>query len=361
MKLIIKISIFLLLGTQINAQFSQGLDKNEATAMMRLASYPFITEKGGDSLMSAELSKYKIIKTVDSIAMDNSWSIIKFKDKGIISFRGTTSKQISWLENFYSAMIPAKGEITLPTGKIVNYKFSGNKRAGIQTGWSLAIIIMYPEIIEDIKKLNNEGIFNIYITGHSQGGALALLFRAFLEHIPESILSLKNNYKTYAFAAPKPGNRFFSYDYNRICNSNLSSFTFINPYDWVPLTPFTVQSPNNTVEVNPFSEFENSKEGSLIKRIALHQMYNSMKNPIVKSQKKLNKTLGKRVGNLIKKDIGDFKVPEYLLDASYFPVGISIMLKQFQPIVNPKDNKDIFWQHHPSNYIKLVDQYFSNQ
>jgi len=35
------------------------------------------------------------------------------------------------------------------------------------------------------------------------------------------------------------------------------------------------------------------------------------------------------------------------------------MLEQFQPINNPKDRKDIFWQHHPPNYIKLVDQFFS--
>ena len=287
MKIIIKILLFtfLLFGIQAYAQFNIGVNKNEATAMMRLSYYPFITEKEGDSLMNAELPNYKIIKTVDSVAMDNAWSVIKFEDKGIVSFRGTTTKSLSWLENFYSAMIPAKGVMTLPSGKIANYTFSEDERAGIQTGWSLAIIMVSPVIIDKIKRLNHEGIFNIYITGHSQGGALALLFRAFLEHIPESILSSKNSYKTYAFAAPKPGNRFFSYDYNKFSNKNLSSHTFLNPFDWVPLTPFTVQSPNNTVEANPFTQFEKSKDGSLVKRIALHQMYSSMKNPILKSQK----------------------------------------------------------------------------
>lgn len=359
MKTFIQILIFVALNTQLIAQFSHGLDKDEASDLMRLASYPFIMEKDGDSLMKVELPNYEILKTVDSIALDNSWSIIKTTNKGVISFRGTTPKQISWLANFYSAMIPAKGKMTLPSGSVTDYEFATDVRAGIQTGWSLAIMIMYPEIIDEIKKLNNEGIFSIYITGHSQGGALALLFRAFLEHLPESVLSKKNKYKTYAFAAPKPGNRFFAYEYNKICNNNLSSYTLINPYDWVPLTPFTVQSPDNTVDLNPFVEFEKSKEGSLIKRIALHQIYKSMKNPIVRSQKSLNKTLGKRVSKMIAKEIGEFAVPKYMLDAAYFPVGISIMLEKYQPIDNSGGKKDVFWQHHPHHYIELVDDYFT--
>ncbi len=350
--------LFIAFNSQLIAQFSQGLDKNEANDLMKLAYYPFRMEKDGDSLMKAELPNYKIIKTVDSVAMDNAWSVIKKDDIGIVTFRGTTSTKISWLENYYSAMIPAKGEITLPSGEIVNYIFAQDERAGVQTGWSLAILIMYPEIIDEIKKLNSEGIFNIYLAGHSQGGVLTLLFRTFLENLPESVLSKKNQYKTYAFAAPKPGNRFYSYEYNKICNANLSSFTFINPYDWVPQTPFSVQSPNNVSNLNPFVEFENSKEGSLLKRSGIHHIYNSIKNPILKSQKKINKTLGDRVSSLIMKDIGEFKVPEYMLDAAYFPVGVTIMLEQFKPSINPDDKSDAFWQHHSPHYIKLINDYF---
>ena len=353
----IALASFVFLQIHSTAQFATGLDQLEAQSLMKLSYYPFFMDSC-ETNMKKELASYSIVKTVDSVAMDNAWSIIKTKNSGIVTFRGTTSEQISWMENFYSAMIPATGNATLPNGKCVNYTFANDERAGIQAGWSLAILIMAPEIINEIKKLNNDGIYHIYIAGHSQGGALSLLFRAYLEHLPKGVLSKKNKYKTYAFAAPKPGNRFFAYEYNKIVNKNLSSFTFTNPYDWVPQLPFSVQSPNNITALNPFVAFESSKDGSLIKRIAMHQIYNSMKHPIVKSQKSLNKNLGDRVSKVIKKNIGEFRLPDYLLDAAYFPVGINIVLEKYIPNRNPENNSDVFWQHHPPHYIKLVNNYF---
>ena len=49
------------------------------------------------------------------------------------------------------------------------------------------------------------------------------------------------------------------------------------------------------------------------------------------------------------------------MDAAYFPAGISIMLDHIEPMTNPEDEKDIFWQHHPEHYIKLVDVFFKKQ
>ena len=348
----------LLLLPDIHAQFEPGIKKEEATKMMRLTRYPYYKQEKRDSIMAIEVPGYKIVHLVDSTALDNAWCVLTDGSKGVVSFRGTTDKPISWLENFYAAMIPAKGEVTSPQGKVVQYKFADDPRAGVQSGWSLALLVMSKEILVEMRKLNDKGIYDFYITGHSQGGALSLLFRALLEHLPDSVLDSKNNFKTYAFAAPKPGNRFFTYDYNRICNTNLSSFNFINPYDWVPQVPFSVQSPYNITAPNPFLEFEKSKEGSLVKRIALHQIYGSMKNPIVKAQKKLNKNLGHRVKKIIEKTTGGFTVPEYMADAAYFPAGISITLEHFEPMTNP-DESDVFWQHHPEHYIELVDRFFN--
>ena len=352
---------FLLTATQLNAQFEPGFKKNEATKLMRAARYPYYKPGKRDSIMAIELPGYRIVKLVDSTALDNSWCVMTAGNKGVISFRGTTDNPVSWLENFYAAMIPASGEVTSPQGKIVKYKFADDPRAGVQAGWSLALLVMSKDILNEMKKLNEKGIYDFYITGHSQGGALSLLFRALLEHLPDSVLNPKNNFKTYAFAAPKPGNRFFSYDYNRICNSKLSSFNFVNPYDWVPQVPFSVQSPYNITEPNPFIEFERSKEGSLVKRIALHHIYGSMKNPIVKAQKKLNKTLGHRVKKIIEKTTGGFTVPEYMSDAAYFPGGISMTLDHYEPMTNPKDERDVFWQHKPEHYIRLVDKFFEKE
>ncbi len=352
--------ILLLTAVNITAQFKAGYEKDEATKLMRATRYPFFEEVKRDSLMSAEIPDFKLIHKVDSIALDNAWCILTSGNRGVISFRGTTDNPISWLENFYAAMIPAVGEVTTPSGKVVQYKFADDPRAGVQAGWSLALLVMSKEIISEMKKLNDKNIYEFYITGHSQGGALALLFRALLEHLPDSTLSKNNSYKTYAFAAPKPGNRFFTYDYNSLCNSNLSSFTFLNPYDWVPQVPFTVQSPDNITSPNPFIMFEESKDGSLIKRIALHNIYGSMKKPIVKAQKKLNKTLGHRVKKIVENTTGEFTVPDYMSDAAYFPAGISIMIGHIEPMTTPEDENDIFWQHAPEKYIQLVDRFFEN-
>ncbi|NPA38084.1 MAG: hypothetical protein GXO47_14675 [Chlorobi bacterium] len=345
----------------IHAQFEAGIKKEEATTLMRLTRYPYYKAEKRDSIMAIKVPHYKIVHLVDSTALDNAWCVLTNGKQGVISFRGTTEKPISWLENFYAAMIPAVGEVTSPQGKTVQYKFADDPRAGVQSGWSLALLVMSKEILSEMRKLNEKGIYDFYITGHSQGGALALLFRALLEHLPDSVLDPKNNFKTYAFAAPKPGNRFFTYDYNRICNTNLSSFNFINAYDWVPQVPFSVQSPNNITEPNPFVEFENSKEGSWIKRIALHQLYHSMTKPIEKAQKKLNKNLGHRVKKIVEKTTGGFTVPEYMADAAYFPAGISIIIDRYEPLLNPDNEKDVFWQHKPEHYIELVDKFFDQQ
>jgi hypothetical protein len=96
---------------------------------------------------------------------------------GIITFRGSTTKTSSWIENMYTAMIPATGIVILD-GEKLPYKFASDTAAAVHSGYALAVMLLKSTIIDQINKLNAKGIYDILLTGHSQGVALAHLTHA---------------------------------------------------------------------------------------------------------------------------------------------------------------------------------------
>src|SRR6202034_3004016 len=85
----------------------------------------------------------------------------------------------------------------------------------------------------------------IFVTGHSQGAAIATLVHAFLHYVmidttPDQetpAYSLRNRHyrlKSYVFAQPKPGNWQFAMDFARIARSEEAAFVVNNDLDWVP-------------------------------------------------------------------------------------------------------------------------------
>jgi hypothetical protein len=48
-----------------------------------------------------------------------------------------------------------------------------------------------------------------------------------------------------------------------------------------------------------------------------------------------------------------------MADAAYFPAGITIIIDRYEPMLNPEDEQDVFWQHKPEHYIELVDKFFN--
>jgi hypothetical protein len=124
------------------------------------------------------------------------------------------------------------------------------------------------------------------------------------------------------------------------------------------MTPFSVQSPENMVESSPFALFENNDFNlPMLQAFFMKRMYKSMRDPIIKAQKKLKKSLGTRVEKQIEKAVGNFETPEPLTDFSYFPVGIQVIL---QPMKTRSEDLLIqtFWEHFPAHYVKLIDEQF---
>jgi predicted lipase len=340
----------------LNAQVNPEFDKEEAMNLVAICNY-WLNGKieGVDSTYID--SSYVLLYESKLFKMDNRWQLWQKGDDAIvINLRGTTREAISWMENFYAAMIPAQGEIFLPDSQKFEYQFAKDPKAAVHTGWAMGIGFMLEDILSHIKDANRKGIYKVFITGHSQGGVLAHLLRAQFQYLPEERLSKKNSFKVYAFAPPKPGNRFFNYDYSSYCTYKNPSYSIINKADWVPQVPFSVQSTSNMVDVTPFSSFENGEfKIPLFKRIIAKRFYKSLKNPADKSRKRFKKKLGKTMKKQIRKKVGEFEVPDYVDDFSYFPVGLPIILGPISG-ESPDPMFNIFWQHMPGHYYLLIKE-----
>jgi len=340
------------------SQFNSTFDKKEAMNLVAICNY-WINGKIKNVDSTYIDSSYALLYESKLFKMENKWQLWqKDDDAMVLNLRGTTRKSISWLENFYATMIPAEGELFLPDSQNVHYKYAEDPKAAIHVGWAMGLSFMMSDILTHIGEMNRKGIYKIYITGHSQGGALAHLLRAAFEYLPDSLFSKKNQFKVYAFAPPKVGNRFFAYDYASYTSIKNPSYSVINSSDWVAQVPFSIQSPNNLSTPNPFASLENNDfKIPLIKRMVIKRMYKSLKNPVEKSQKRFKKKLGKKMKKQITKKVGNFETPDYTNDLAFFPVGIQVILKPWE---NSSNNKimSIFWQHLPAHYYYLIKEQF---
>ena len=235
MKLLLIISAILFVSSTSNAQLSSGMKPQEAKDMIALCnSFTYLELYGDDSEIIP--SNYKKVYTSPVLGMDNKFQVYvnNRTNIGVINFRGSTSKKISWMENMHSALIPVEGEISIQN-RVYKYKYGTDPASLIHSGYALSLAYLHDDLIEQVIQLNNKGIYNIILTGHSQGGALAIMLGAYLKHSDE--VSNKNRFKLYTFAQPMSGNFEFTKEFNRDYCARGMSFSFINPEDLVPTLP----------------------------------------------------------------------------------------------------------------------------
>lgn len=280
----------------------------------------------------------------------------------VISLRGTVSDKSSWLENFYCAMIPAQGALHITDSTIFNYKFAEDPKATVHVGWALGIGSLMPAITAKIKEYNTtKGIKKIIVMGHSQGGALAYLLTSSLYYqIKDNQLPNDLVIKTYASAAPKPGNLYYAYDYDYITKAG-NAFTIVNAADWVPETPMSIQTLQDYNAVNPFTNAEAMfGRQSFFVRLYLNHMYNRMDKTTKKAQRKYEKYLGSSLYKQVKKYLPQFKEPAYAHTMNCMRAGIPVVL---QPDSNyykqyPDTSKNTFIHHGMNPYYELVKKIY---
>ena len=291
-------------------------------------SFTFLNLYNSDSTIIPKA--YKKTFTSGMFGMDNKYQIYQSESTAVISFRGSTAKQISWMENIYSSMVPAKGKIIMQ-GEVFPYQYAQDSGAGVHAGYALGIAFLGRDVIHHIKSLNYDGIYNITITGHSQGGALAILLRAYLEHLPKGTISKKNRFKTYAFANPKVGNKQFVDDYIKKCKKG-TNYSIVNVKDIIPKMPF---SPNKHKKMT---------SGENVSKLLFDKNY-GFKDAAIGT---LGKMFGGSIAGVmnyasesafkkISKEVGEVVMPPYIKDVHYAVMGNRIELTPFE---YPKILKD---------------------
>jgi hypothetical protein len=192
----------------------------------------------------------------------------------------------------------------------------------------------------------------LFVTGHSQGAAMASLCHAFLHTAAQQtdgdVFGLvKQNYqlKSYVFAQPKPGNVDFAAEFARHTQQRDSALVINNDIDVVPLVPLTLQDLDDITVDIPSTSWKVLFTKHVVGAIgyALHGLLGHIAEPLtVKFDAGFGnffnynglKPLGKdRAGESF-----DFQSAGHVL----FVYGDS------------SDRSDLFVQHHAYTYRKLM-------
>lgn len=351
--------VLLLLSVMASAQkLKPGFDKAEYRELM----YVSARTGGGPSYYNQfpEPQHFKMLYQSDSMGLDNKWDLWKDENNvAAISIRGTTTKMISWLENFYAAMIPATGELKISNTYTFKYQLATNPRATVHVGWMIGLAFLSRDIMPKVDSLYKSGVKDFFIMGHSQGGALAYLLTAYLYHLQKAgSLPADIRLKTYCSAGPKPGNLYFAYDYETL-TQNGWAYNVINSADWVPETPFSIQTLNDFNPTNPFINAKSViKKMGFPKNLVMKWIYNKMDRKTRKAMKYYCKNLGRRVGGMIKKTLPGFEPPQYSENMNYVRTGNYIVLQANEDYYKqfPESDSNAFVHHIHKPYLYLLDQ-----
>lgn len=323
-----------------------------------------VSSKFRDSSRSVTAGNYQMIYRSPRVGFKNCYEVWKRADNvGVIHIQGTIADAVSWLANFYCPMVSATGNLTINDSTVFNYKLARNSNAYVHAGWLTALAHLAPGILSSIKQLQSEGVNEIFLFGHSQGGAITFLLSSYLHYLQQDgVIDKSIFFKTYCSAAPKPGNLQYAYDFDFI-NRNGSAFRVVNSADWVPESPTSLQTLNDFNEANPFKNAKKRiKQQKLLVRLYLKYVYNKLNGSSTKAMKTFQKQLGKNLYKQVKKNLPQYQQPQYKNSMNYMPAGIAVVLLADDEY-NSKykfDGKNVFIHHMLSPYLFLLQkQYIS--
>ncbi|WP_190812532.1 lipase family protein [Saccharopolyspora pogona] len=150
-----------------------------------------------------------------SFPIEDTQGFVARSDKMIIvAFRGTEPKKIKdWLTDTNTLAAPG------PAGKGL-----------VHVGFSRALDSIYPRVRDAVKRFKDNGQ-TLWFTGHSLGGALAMLASARMYFEDPNLLPDG----VYTFGQPRTCDRLLATPYNQALTSRV--FRFVNNNDIVPKLP----------------------------------------------------------------------------------------------------------------------------
>ena len=307
---------FLLIATGYS-QIESGFKPLEGKQMIQLCnSFSYLDLYNDDQNIIPPA--YKKVYTSPSYGMDNKFQVFTSGENAAINFRGTTPKQLSWMENLFASMIPAKGKIIV-NGDRFSYQLGKSKTSHIHAGYTLSIYYLKDDLLKQIKKLNKKGIYNIYLTGHSQGGALAQLVRAYFDYLPNNVLSKKNRFKVYAIASPMVGDKSFVQEYNQNYSKPGMSYLINSANDFVTKLPFSYN--DSTFWKENFTKLLTNRDGFSTQSMLFQGVSLLFKGEIIAVAKNMSKNIEKQIFNDFFKYISPFASNKRL--TYYFNISVA--------------------------------------
>jgi hypothetical protein len=358
MKSISVLLLFLLPSSLLFGQkLKPGFDKAEYLELMRVFA------KQVDTIPANVIpppTRFNFVYRSPIVGLDNRWDLWTSPDSAaVLSIRGTTLNPVGWLENFYAAMVPAKGQLTLTNNYQFDYELAQNPRAAVHIGWLIGTAFLSQDILPKLDSCIRAGTKTIYVLGHSQGGAIAFLLTSHLRQlqrigkIPSAV-----QFKTYCSAAPKPGNLYYAYEYEAQTTGGWG-LNVVNAADWVPETPITIQTLDDFSNTNPFSNLPQTlKKQKFPKNLALKYVFNQLSKPARKARNNYQKYLGKFAGRYVKNNLKEYIPPTFFQSSHYVRTGTTIVLLGDETYYQkyPDSKTNIFAHHLLSPYIYLAEK-----
>jgi hypothetical protein len=359
MKRLLFYALILLTCSANGQQLKPGFDKKEYLQLL------FAYSRWADSSFYKKIPESKVYKKKnrkyrsEEMGLENSWELYETPTQSVISIRGTTNNPTSWMGNFYAAMIPAAGKIQLNDSVCFDYHFADNPKAAVHVGWTLSTGYLMPDIFQKVKQSYAKGKKEFIIFGHSQGAGIAYLVTSQLLYYQKTgKLPADIQFKTYCSAAPKPGNLYFAYDYE-MATQNGWSVSVINPLDWVPEVPISIQTMEDFNTTNPFKNAKKIiKKLPFPKNIFVGYMHKQLGKYNRKAVKQYQRYLGKVASKMVSKKLKGFKNPEYYESNNYVRTGNMIILKPDAEYLKkfPDNDSTLFVHHGIKPYIYLAEK-----
>lgn len=357
------------LACAASGQLKPGFDATEYLTLLQIAAHQSQGLFPQADSLQAGMSKrgispipsprqYTLVYRSAEVGLFNQWDLWLKKDSSVavISVRGTISNTASWLENFYAAMLPATGSLKLNDSTTFSYHLAANPRAAVHAGWLLGLAFLAPSIVREVRSYAAAGVSQFIVFGHSQGGAIAFLLTSYLRSLPDSVLPAGLIFKTYASAAPKPGNLYYAYDFDALTRGGWA-LRVVNEKDWVPETPFSLQTLDDFNHPNPFTRIKPAlKRTSLLVRLYAGHLFGRLDRSSKKANRRFRKTLGRTVYRQIRHQLPEFPEPAYAPTLNYMTAGVPIILAPYPGYDKdfPDDGKNDFLHHGLQPYYQLV-------
>ncbi|MEL6672972.1 MAG: hypothetical protein AAFR61_12295 [Bacteroidota bacterium] len=140
----------------------------------------------------------------------------------VLVIRGRTYTPLSIERDLEFRTLPARG-------------FAGHEAGQVHAGFKDLLEVLLPQILVCLEKIPAARPFNLYVSGHGQGAALAALTCAFLGQHP--FWQTQIRLKSYFFGLPRVGNQYFAEEFDQRFSQSGWSFRICHVRDVVPFLP----------------------------------------------------------------------------------------------------------------------------